>query len=173
MTGKKTNAPDPPATVGLQNSNNGTVQVGKLSDANLIKNFTTRVIYKGKDGYEPRSYVQGGHEGYESFHLSENHGCWVNYSKCPWKYDNGISPPEKIYFTNYKFNLAKRTFEGRINTGWRNYNTIANWDYNFTLSEDYHDIDSGLVKSIGVLDKDTIKDNFNKQIFYTLLRKED
>merc|ERR1712119_1302 len=116
-------------------------------------------------------YVQGMQEGLASYHLSENAGCWISYSNCPWTLDDGSKPPEKKFFTNENFNIAERTFSGTIEWGSTPFGGDKQWVYNFTLAEDYQTIESGTVDTTSTSDV-TRTINFNIHLFYSLLKIE-
>jgi len=103
--------------------------------------------------------------------LSENAGSWISYSDCPWKLDNGDKVPEKKFFTNAKFNIADRCFSGTIEWGSTSLHNTTQWVYNFTLAENYQEIESGIVDMTTTSGSiQTCK--FGSDLNYALLRIE-
>ena len=86
--------------------------------------------------------------GFASYHLSNNQGCYIDYTGLPygmvWKLDDGRIIPERKYFKNVVFDAKTRTFSGVIEFDEdAMFIGHTRWDYTMTFSEDWKKIVGG------------------------------
>lgn len=115
-------------------------------------------------------YVQGGKEGFESYHFGES-GSYISYAAVPpsWQLDDGSCLPKKKDFLNTLYDIQTRTFRGTVQWSTVNFGEDSKREYRMVFSEDLMEIEGGEVTRYDAEGKKRNKvETYGSELFYEM-----